>query len=210
MGKTHVKTLYAIGARLYDPLMKLWVMAVGAEAEGELTNFLRENLNETRTVLELGCGTARNLQTIYSLNLKFKKYLGLDFSPQMLRIARNKFRNKPSVEFREKDVTALDDMTERFDVIFCTWVSSHLKSPSSFVNQAQGLMSKHGRFFLIFFTQPKWYINFWMYPIARYLFSAKPLTEEEVRKFKNIKARHSYAANITTVVEIWEGVGKAV
>jgi hypothetical protein len=31
-----------------------------------------------KTVLGPGCGTAANLEKIYSLNLGFKRYLGLD------------------------------------------------------------------------------------------------------------------------------------
>jgi ubiquinone/menaquinone biosynthesis C-methylase UbiE len=185
-------------------------MAVATEAEEELRNFLRKNLDETRTVLELGCGTARNLQTICSQNLKFNKYLGLDFSPQMLAVARSKFGDNPAVEFQEQDITEVNYTKEKFDIILCTWVLSYPRSASSLVNKAQGWLKPGGKLFLIFSTRSKWYVNFWLHPIATHLFSAKPVDEEEVRKFNNIKSRHSYAAHVTTVVEIWEGVGKPV
>ena len=87
ISEARVKKLYAIGAKVYDPLMRLWNMAMATEAEKELSNFLRKNIDENRMILELGCGAARNLQKIYSLNLKFKRYLGLDFSSRMLAVA---------------------------------------------------------------------------------------------------------------------------
>lgn len=210
MSKARIKWLYASGARVFDPLMKLWNMAVATEAEEELNNFLRKNLDETSSVLELACGTARNLQKIYSLDLKFKKYLGLDFSHGMLAVARGKFPDNPTVEFKEQDITLADYSGEKFDIILCTWVLSHLQSQSIFVNKAQEGLKRDGKLFLIFFTRPKWYINFWLSPIATYLFSARPVAEEEVRRFNNIKTMHSYAANITTVVEIQKGTGKAI
>src|SRR3972149_4952060 len=113
MGKARVKKLYNIGARVFDTLMRLWNAAVAAEAERELREFLRGNLDETMTILELGCGTARNLENIRSIDLKFKKYLGLDFSPSMLDVARSKFPDNPSVEFREQDTTTLDCIKEK-------------------------------------------------------------------------------------------------
>ena len=183
---------------------------MATEAEKELSNFLRKNIDENRMILELGCGAARNLQKIYSLNLKFKRYLGLDFSSRMLAVARSKFPDSPAVEFKEQDITAADYTGEKFDIILCTWILSHLQSPSVLVNKARGWLKPGGKLFLIFFTRPKWYINFWLYPLATYLFSAKPVAGEEVRKFHNVKARHNYTTNITSVVEIREGTGKAI
>lgn len=203
MSKESVKRLYAIGAEKYDPLMKLWVKAVAAEAEEEFATFLRDNLDEANTILELGCGTARNLEKIFSLNLKFKNYLGLDFSPNMLKVARRKFRDNPNVEFREKDITLINNADGKYDIIICTWMLSHLGSPSDFVNKTQRLLNKDGRFFLIFLTRPRWYMNFWLYPIATYLFSAKPVGNEEVGKFSNVKVRQTYTAGITTCVEVY-------
>ncbi len=106
-------------ARWYDPSKRLWNDLVASRAERDLSTFLRENLDENKTILELACGTAMNLEKIFSLNLKFKSYLGLDFSPDMLRIARRKFHGYPNVEFRERDITRFDDINDKFDIIIC-------------------------------------------------------------------------------------------
>lgn len=204
MNKNNVKNLYAIGhARWYDPFKKIWNRVVATKAEKELTDFLKKNVDENTSILELGCGTALNLKKIVYLNLKFKRYLGLDFSPDMLRIAESKFPTLPNVKFQQKDITKLDDISEEFDIILCTWVLSHLQNPAQVVNQAQRLLSERGKFFIICFTVPKWHIGFWLYPFAKYLFNTRCVSEENIKKFNNVKTRQSFSSNITTVIEIY-------
>ncbi|MBI4303690.1 MAG: class I SAM-dependent methyltransferase [Chloroflexi bacterium] len=200
----NVRAIYGTWqARWYDPFKWLWNILAASQAERDLSAFLRENLDETKTILELGCGTALNLEKIFSLNLKFKSYLGVDFSPDMLRIARQKSRGYPNVEFREIDITLLGDLNDKFDVLICTWVLSHLASPSSFVNQAQGLLKEHGKFFLIFFSEPKWYLRFWIAPLAMRIRS-RCVGEEEVSKFKNVRKIRHYSGNMVAVAEIYQ------
>ncbi len=203
MNINNVKNLYALGhAEWYDPFKKIWNRLVATKAEENLTVFLKTNLDETKSILELGCGTALNLEKILTLNLKFKKYLGLDFSPDMLKIAKSKFEDVSNVKFQQKDITYLEDIDEKFDIIICTWVLSHLPSPSQVINQAQKLLSPQGRLFLIFFSKPKWFVNIWLYPFAKYLFKTNPLSDKEVSKFMNVKTKHKFSANITTIVVI--------
>lgn len=109
MADDSVKRVYgAWQARWYDPFKWLWNVLAASGAETNLSTFLRQNLDENKTILELACGTAMNLEKIFSLTLKFRSYLGLDFSPDMLRIARRKYYGHPNVEFREQDITKLE------------------------------------------------------------------------------------------------------
>ena len=203
MNKRNVQNLYALGhAQWYDPFKKIWNRLVSIKAEKELATFLEKNVSNNASILELGCGTALNLEKIFALDLNFKKYLGLDFSTDMLEIAKNKFVNLPNVKFQQKDITSLNDIEEKFDIVICTWVLSHLQSPSQVVNQMQKLISPRGKAFLIFFSRQKWFINVWLYPLAKYLFKAKPVSKEEISKFNNVKTEHKFAAGITTTIEI--------
>jgi len=198
-----VRNLYSIGhARWYDPLKKLWDRIVANKVEKELAIFLKENINKNTCILELGCGTALNPGKIFNLKLKFKKYLGLDFSPDMLKIAKNKFANIPNMEFLQKDITNLGDINEKFDIIICTWVLSHLESPSHVINQAQELLAPHGKMFLVFYSKPKWFVNFWFYPFSKFLFKTKSLSDKEVSLFKNVHKKHKYFADLSTSIEI--------
>ncbi len=199
-----VKRLYALGlAAWYDLFKRLWNKAVASKAEEELRSFLEKNINKDKTILELGCGTALNLETIYSLSLPFKRYLGLDFSSDMLKIARKKFKDNHVVTFKEKDITKLMDVKGKFDIIVCTWVLSHLQSPSTLVNEAQKLLSNDGKMFLIFFSKPKWYIHLWLLPLAKFLFRSNYLRDEEVRKFNNVKVLHKYSVDMVTTAQVY-------
>lgn len=202
MAGNDVKRLYHLGhAGWYDFFKRYWNMLVASKAEDELGRFLKDNLNKNISILELGCGTALNLEKVYALGLKFKRYVGVDFSPDMLRIAKKKFKGDSKASFIEKDLTRLD-MKEKFDVIICTWVLSHMESPSGLVNNAQGMLKKGGKMFLIFFSRPKWYVSLCFLPVIRFLFSVNPVSSKEVKRFKNVRWACSYSANITTAMQI--------
>lgn len=205
MNKNGVKKLYALfGAKWYDFFKNIWNKIVAFSAEKELAKFFRANIKEDKSILELGCGTALNLKKIFTLNLNFRSYLGTDFSPDMLKIAKNKFAETSKVKFRQQDITDLSNIESKFDLIICTWVLSHLEigSRSEVINNAQKLLAHNGKMFLIFFTKPKWYINFWLFPFAKYLFQITYVSNEEIQKFKSVKTKHSFSANMATTVEI--------
>lgn len=201
MNNDNVKNLYAIySAKWYNPFMRVYNKLFLSGAENEMVAFLKNNLNETKTILELGCGTGRNLKKIYSLNLEFKKYIGLDFSPDMLDIAKNKFKKNSNVEFREKDITKLDDIKENFDIILCVVVLSHLKDRPGFVNKSQELLSNGGSYFLMMHTKPKWYI-IWMDLFSK-LFKTNLIPGNETQKFKNTIRLNKYSGDLITTVVI--------
>lgn len=210
-----VKKLYSIfGARWYDPFKKIWNSLTARRAEKDLKSFLKENIHQDSSILELGCGTAMNLEKIFALGLNFKKYIGIDFSPDMLKIAEKKFSNKKNIKFMRRDITKLDDIKEKFDIVICTWVLSHLKHPSDFANYAQKFISetlprlarprrgKNGKMLIIFFSRPKWYLRFWFSPIAKLVFSAKTISDDEIRLIKNIKSIRKYFGDMVTVMNI--------
>ncbi|MBI4738923.1 hypothetical protein HY772_05175 [Candidatus Woesearchaeota archaeon] len=85
MSGKEVKQLYHVySARWYDAVKRLWNWLVVEQAEKELHDFLAKNVDDNKTVLELGCGTAANLEAMRSLGIQFKEYRGLDFSKDML------------------------------------------------------------------------------------------------------------------------------
>lgn len=188
--------------RHYDKIKKFWNRAIVSKAENLLEDFLVKNIDESKSIIELGCGTGLNLETINSLNLKFNKYLGLDFSPNMLKKAKIKLKDASNVRFQKKDITKLNDIDEKFDIIICTWVLSHLKSPSKVANQAQELLNDNGKLFLIFLTKPKWYVGIWFNPIGKYLFQSEYVSDKEIKKINNIKNIHNFSTNTSTVIEI--------
>ncbi len=203
MKDKEVKGLYALGkASWYDKFKSLWNKTIANKAENELNLFLKGNINKNTSILELGCGTALNLEKINYLNLKFKKYLGIDFSIDMLNIARKKFKSNKLVKFEYRDITKLNNK-EKFDIIICTWVLSHLDSPSDIINKSQKLLKNNGKMFIILFSEPKWYLNYWFPPLSRIFFKCYPVSNNELLKFNNVRVLHKYSNNMVTAVTIW-------
>ncbi len=197
-----VKGVYAIGrAKWYDFFKKIWNKITAKKAEKELKEFLRANISKNTSILELGCGTALNLEKIRSLSLKFGRYFGADFSKDMLAIAKKKFDGASNIKFKEADITKFDT-EEKFDVILCTWVLSHLERPSEFVNGAQRFLNENGKMFFTFFLKPRWYVSFWFGPVASSFFKADYVSDDEVAKFNNVKLSHKYFAGLVTTVKI--------
>jgi ubiquinone/menaquinone biosynthesis C-methylase UbiE len=74
---------------------------------------------EALSVLELGCGTGDLLNA-----LRPKRGVGVDFSPEMLRIAKQRY---PGLEFREADVEQMESWGETFDIIVLPDIVGHLQ-----------------------------------------------------------------------------------
>jgi len=74
---------------------------------------------EGLSVLELGCGTGDLLQA-----LRPRRGVGVDFSGEMITIAREKH---PGLEFREADIENLENWGETFDVLILADVVGHLQ-----------------------------------------------------------------------------------
>jgi len=109
-------------------------------------------------VLDVGCGNAR----LYPY-LKNKKasYLGIDFSQELLKIARCKY---PQARFLKVDISQVKDWQKakgQYDVIFCTAVLHHFPTlkPHLFVlKQMNKRLKKEG--FLIFTVWNLWQKKF--------------------------------------------------
>ena len=74
---------------------------------------------EGLSVLELGCGTGDLLQA-----LKPRRGVGVDFSGEMIGIAKEKY---PGLEFRQEDIENLEAWGETFDVLILADVAGHLQ-----------------------------------------------------------------------------------
>jgi len=81
--------------------------------------YFRFLVSEGLTILELGCGTGDLLNA-----LKPKRGVGIDFSPEMLRVANERY---PELEFREADIENLEHWGETFDIVIMSDVIGHLR-----------------------------------------------------------------------------------
>lgn len=98
-----------------------------------------------KTVLELGCGTGKN--TIW-LQTKAEHILGVDFSEEMLNIAREKIKTDKTV-FLKADITKdWDWTTDNFDLVTCNLILEHIENLSFIFAQAFSKLKPGGYFFI--------------------------------------------------------------
>lgn len=84
---------------------------------------LADTVEEGNSILDLGCGNGRLLEAFKGKNIK---YLGLDNSEELIRLAK---KNYPDKEFRVADAVNLESISEdNFDYIFCLAVLQHIPS----------------------------------------------------------------------------------
>lgn len=75
-------------------------------------------ISSGQSILELGCGTGDLLNT-----LKPKRGVGIDFSKEMVDIAKKQF---PHLDFRPADIETIEGWGETFDVVILADVVGHL------------------------------------------------------------------------------------
>src|SRR5688572_21157139 len=99
---------------------------------------IREVLSELKFnhILEAGCGTGKN--SIF-LSEKCNMLTSVDFSPEMISIARKKVQ-KANVQFSECDLTKEWTFTG-FDLICCSLVLEHVSDLDHIFSQANGALN---------------------------------------------------------------------
>lgn len=95
------------------------------------------------SILDVGCGNGRLLEAFRGRPVK---YLGVDNSPEILKIAR---RNYPERKFILGDLLDLEaTVKDKFDYIFCLAVLPHIPSQKlriKALEELRGRLSPHGR-----------------------------------------------------------------
>ncbi|MDX9955958.1 MAG: class I SAM-dependent methyltransferase [Anaerolineae bacterium] len=103
---------------------------------GHYHNFLLRQLHPGKRALDMGCGTG-----VFSRRLaeRFESVLGLDLSPQMIQLARERSRTCPNLEFRVADVLAEALPDAHFDAIVSIATLHHLPLPEILPRLARAL-----------------------------------------------------------------------
>jgi len=92
-------------------------------------------------ILDVGCGTG-NLLSLISSKYKVQLY-GIDLSPNMLEIARNKLDG--NADLRVGDSENLPFENESFDIVTCTDSFHHYPHPENVLEEIKRVIKPKGR-----------------------------------------------------------------
>ena len=97
------------------------------------------------SVLELGCGTGKNTQWLLT---KASYVLGIDFSKEMLKIAKEKI-NDERFEYKKADINnKWGIINKNFDLITSSLTLEHIRNLNHIFTQAHTQLKDNGLFFL--------------------------------------------------------------
>ena len=123
----------------------------------------KEDYND---LLDCGCGTGPMISLLYE-NDSSKNYTGLDITPKMIEVAKNK--NLEGVNWVVGDCENLPFEENSFDAIICSNSFHHYPNPQKFFNSAKKVLKPGGRLILQDYTASKfvlWIMNHAEMPFA--------------------------------------------
>ncbi len=101
------------------------------------------------SVIDIGCGVG-NLLPI--LAARFKRVVGIDFSPKMIKLARKKVTDVGHVELLVRDARDLSEFHSQFDVAIAinSIVLPTVRDSTQVIDQCFAVLKRGGMFFGIF------------------------------------------------------------
>jgi ubiquinone/menaquinone biosynthesis C-methylase UbiE len=108
-------------------------------------------LSANANVLDLGCGTGQLLNRLGKEYPEIKG-IGLDLSPQMLKVARQKNQHRPRFIYIEGNAESLPFAEGQFDAVFNTISFLHYPHPDQVLREVKRVLSPGGKFYLVDIT----------------------------------------------------------
>lgn len=132
-------------------------------------------VNSGDVVLDVACGTGDLTQVFAASNAQ--RVIGIDFTPQMLDVARTKRTRLPSptaskIEYRQGDAMALDIDDASIDIVSIAFGLRNVAEPARAIAEFARVLRPGGRLIILEFDQPhfaplRWFNTFycgWVMP----------------------------------------------
>ncbi len=147
-----VRELYDSIANHYDSYASLWKNTMGKGTWEYFKELLRKNIKDGARVLDAGTGTGEAIKVVLK-NSNPSKVVGIDISKGMLKIAREKIKDK-RVSFEVQDIQKLPYPDNSFDVVISTWTLETLKEPKKTVAEFLRVINEDGYVIYAFHSLP--------------------------------------------------------
>ena len=96
-------------------------------------------------VLDVGCGTGLLLEQMARSVGDSGQVVGVDYSPDMLDMARHRCQDLGNVELQQGSVEQLDFEAEKFDVVSCTQTLLYVEQVETALGEIHRVLKQHGR-----------------------------------------------------------------
>jgi len=133
-----IKKRYNRVAKFYDILDKPMEMAASKWREKLLSEAKGQ-------VLEVGIGTGKNIP-YYPENIELT---GIDFSPKMVEIAREKAKNKSNIQLLEMDAEDMDFSDNSFDTVITSCVFCSVPNPVNGLKEIRRVCKNEGKILML-------------------------------------------------------------
>ena len=174
--------IYKFQRYIYDPVRKFILFG-----RDQMLDCMQLNPNDR--VLEIGCGTARNLIKL-SKKYPHAKFYGIDASTEMLKTAEKKIKQKGLAAkinvvyaFAENFNNTLFNSLEKFDAIFFSYSLSMIPDWQKAINQALNNLNNNKKLFIVDFWDQKNFPSWFQVVLKKWLKLFKVEFKSEQMKF---------------------------
>lgn len=147
-----VTTLYdSVFVNRYDMSAALWEWVFCRKALHAFDGRLRRLPQRPLRVLDLGCGTGRNLHRLERAGVAVSHYTGVDRSARMLRRA-DRNHSQRRLDFVVGDAVDVALNSSGYDLVLATWILSHQPEPELLLHAARSALAPEGRLLVLAIT----------------------------------------------------------
>ena len=135
----------------YDLRATIWERLTCRTALDAFDRRLRRLPERPLDVLDLGCGTGRNIHRLAAARIEARNYTAVDASTRMIDRAR---RNHPYTRVRFVHGDGIEEarVTHGADLVLLTWVLSHHADPAALLAAARSALAPDGRLLVLALT----------------------------------------------------------
>lgn len=169
MQPTEISNNYDRAARYYDRLTDVvFGWALGLEAQRRHAIELLGDVNGA-SVLDVGCGTGRNLPLLAPRVGTRGRIVAVDYSEGMLEqaSARVNAGGWENVEVRRGDAVKLEGVPEQVDALVCVWCYGIVYDLDAALERALSVLKPGGRLVIMDFagSRPERGLFRWLFPL---------------------------------------------
>ncbi len=144
-------------------------------------------------VLDAGCGPGKTTSILYEMIQPGGQILGIDFSEERIRFAKQQYGQKPGIDFRVHDLKKPLPETDRFDLIWVRFILEYFRAEAADIVKNLSLCLKPGGYLCLIDLDHNCLSHYEMPPeMERMLFGIISVLEEKYN-FDPYAGRKLYA-----------------